>query len=261
MKDSGIYKIESIIHPDRIYIGSAKKFSYRRTKHFYKLKNNNHENGKLQNHVNKYGIEDLNFIIIEKCNILELLIREQYYIDTLNPFFNICKIAGNTLGRRPSEETLVKMRNRVCSNETREKLRKSNTGKRLTEEEKFNRRKNYKHWSHSKETIEKMKKPKSKIAILNAKLGFIKFRKEHPLTEKERNNIIILLKHNQELYKQKSGNKYIHSKKVINIITNEIFQSIKDAAESIGWTSCKLAYWLKKENNKTNFKYYNENEI
>jgi len=36
--------------------------------------------------------------ILELCNKEELIQREQFYIDTLNPEYNCCKIAGNTTG-------------------------------------------------------------------------------------------------------------------------------------------------------------------
>lgn len=38
-----------------------------------------------------------------------MLKREQYYIDLLNPEYNILKIAGNLLGFKHSKETLAKM--------------------------------------------------------------------------------------------------------------------------------------------------------
>lgn len=102
---SGIYKIQSIVKPEKVYIGSAASFSVRKASHLRELRNGIHINGRLQNHCNKYGIEDLVFSIIEECEISCLLNREQYYIDTLNPFFNICRTAGSVLGIKKSEES------------------------------------------------------------------------------------------------------------------------------------------------------------
>ena len=42
--------------------------------------------------VEKYGIENFQFEIVEECLKSELLNREQYYLDTLNPKYNICKM-------------------------------------------------------------------------------------------------------------------------------------------------------------------------
>ena len=63
MVQSGIYKIESKIKPERIYIGSAKNIQFRWNLHKRELLNKKHHSHKLQWHVNKYGIDDLRFII------------------------------------------------------------------------------------------------------------------------------------------------------------------------------------------------------
>ena len=52
---SGIYKIQSIIKPERCYIGSAVNIQKRWRDHKRELRNNKHSNKKLQNHCNKYG--------------------------------------------------------------------------------------------------------------------------------------------------------------------------------------------------------------
>jgi len=134
MKISGIYKIQSKIKPERCYIGSAVNIDYRWKVHLYDFKKNKHHSIKLQRHYNKYGKQDLIFIIVELCFPEFLTAREQYYIDTLNPFFNICKIAGSSLGIKRSEETkqklsIVRRRRDPHSIETRKKMSSSNIGK------------------------------------------------------------------------------------------------------------------------------------
>jgi group I intron endonuclease len=98
MANSGIYKIESKSHPDRIYIGSAVNIGNRWYEHLKKLKRNTHHSKKLQNHFNKYGESDLQFSILLGCDKEDLIKIEQYFLDSYNPWFNICKKAGNTLG-------------------------------------------------------------------------------------------------------------------------------------------------------------------
>jgi len=108
---SGIYKIESIIKPERVYIGSTINIFKRYNQHLYRLKRKIHINRKLQNHYNKYGMEDLKFyIILYGCDENELIIIEQLFLDSYKPWFNICKIAGSTLGIKASEESKQKMR-------------------------------------------------------------------------------------------------------------------------------------------------------
>lgn len=106
-----IYKIESKYN-GKIYIGSAINPYKRKSSHFSLLKKGNHHSVILQNHYNKYGFEDLIFIIIEKNLHVENLIKlEQFYIDDLKPYFNVCKIAGSVKGRVHSQETKDKIRN------------------------------------------------------------------------------------------------------------------------------------------------------
>ena len=104
MKISAIYKIQSKIKPNRFYIGSAININHRRDCHLHDLRNNKHNN-KLQRHYNKYKESDLEFLIIEPCLPEFLTTREQYYIDTLKPYFNILPVAGSSLGYKHTEET------------------------------------------------------------------------------------------------------------------------------------------------------------
>lgn len=110
MKISGIYKIQSLIKPTRCYIGSAINISQRWGIHLNLLRKNKHHSKKLQRYYDKYGESDLIFIILELCFPEFLTAREQYYINKLKPWFNICKIAGSPLGNRHSIETKQKMR-------------------------------------------------------------------------------------------------------------------------------------------------------
>lgn len=98
MKISGIYKIQSIVKPERCYIGSAVNIKSRWESHLRTLRNGKHHSLKLQRHFDKHGEEDLIFIIIEPCFPQFLICREQSYIDSLKPYFNICMIAGSSLG-------------------------------------------------------------------------------------------------------------------------------------------------------------------
>ena len=116
MHNMGIYKITSKIKGD-FYIGSAVNLTGRKNKHYNMLKLKTHHNVKLQNHSNKYGVEDLVFSVLENINDEKLLIsREQFYIDNFNPVFNICKKAGSRLGVKITEETRAKIIGRPAWN-------------------------------------------------------------------------------------------------------------------------------------------------
>ena len=109
---SGVYVIQSIVNNNG-YIGSASDFNSRKQDHFKRLEEGTH-NKNLQPHHDQYGKNDLWFGIIElvkrlpdediKIFRVRLLAREQFYIDTLKPEFNVCPTAGSPLGRIQSKK-------------------------------------------------------------------------------------------------------------------------------------------------------------
>lgn len=135
---SGIYQIQSKIKPERIYVGSSVNIHKRWNRHLLDLKNNIHSSIKLQRHYNKYGKCDLIFSIKIGCDKDDLITTEQFFIDLINPYFNNCKVAGNTTGRIVSELTRKKLsikslgnkgrRGQPLSPELKEKLRQNRLG-------------------------------------------------------------------------------------------------------------------------------------
>lgn len=106
MINNGIYKIVNSVN-NKFYIGSASStggFRKRWNEHKSALRNNRHPNKYLQQSWNKYGEEAFVFEIIEIVTNDTILEREQHYIDTLEPHYNLCKIAGNTKGRKLSDK-------------------------------------------------------------------------------------------------------------------------------------------------------------
>ena len=108
MLNSGVYGIFSKID-DRVYIGSATNFDLRKKTHFDKLKSNVHVNKPLQNFVNKYGIEQVEFKILAKCPSEYCIKLEQFFLDNYQDKFNIRIIAESNFGLKASEETKQKM--------------------------------------------------------------------------------------------------------------------------------------------------------
>lgn len=110
MEGGGIYKILNTVNR-KLYIGSAIKFYNRFHIHKTHLENNKHHSIYLQRAYLKYGAAAFEFQIIEVIEnpTKELLeTREQFYIDTLKPHYNIRKIAGSNLGIKRTEETKKK---------------------------------------------------------------------------------------------------------------------------------------------------------
>lgn len=180
-KGGGIYKIQSIIKPERYYIGSATNIAERYKTHFKALRSNLHHSSKLQNHYNKYGAEDLQLSILLECNKEELLAEEQYFINSLSPYFNICKVAGSPLGVIRSEATRKKLseinkgsisgfKGKHHSEETKQRLREINQGKTLSEETKLK----LKEENKGKPKTEEIKKRMSQAKRLQSKETRIK---------------------------------------------------------------------------------------
>jgi group I intron endonuclease len=113
---SGVYQIKNTIN-GKYYIGSTINIAARWRSHINHLNKNQHHSIKLQNAWNKYGADAFVFEIIEEIisplnsNKEYILSREQYYLDAMlvNYSYNICKIAGSTLGKKHSEITKKKL--------------------------------------------------------------------------------------------------------------------------------------------------------
>lgn len=109
-KLTGVYAIRNITNDD-IYIGStAIGFGERFCEHKSLLNRKVHNNPILQAAWNKYGQDSFFFGIVEVCEKHETLIREQFFLDSLNPKYNLAKVAeSNFRGRKHSNESKKKM--------------------------------------------------------------------------------------------------------------------------------------------------------
>jgi len=137
MSEKVVYKIVNKIN-DKIYVGSTSDKRMRWQKHKSRLKNNKHNNPHLQNAWNKYGSENFEFSVIEQVDKTnDLIQREQYYMDNLEPEYNIIPKADRS---EASEKTREKISEAVSgknnpfygrrhSEEAREKIGEANSGK------------------------------------------------------------------------------------------------------------------------------------
>jgi group I intron endonuclease len=104
----------------KTYVGSSINLSVRLYT-YYSLASLAKSNRPIDRALLKYGFSNFSLEILEFCDTDNLLKREQYYMDYLNPNYNIVETAGSTLGYRHTPESLAKMRDFVLSEEVRER--------------------------------------------------------------------------------------------------------------------------------------------
>lgn len=131
-----IYSINNT-STNQSYVGSTINFHRRISTHLRILRRNCHHSPYLQNSFNKYGEQSFVFSVLEILDDPNKLIsKEQYWIDTLQPEFNVLKVANSHLGARRTREVCEKisraLTGKKLSNETKQKIRICNLGKRHT---------------------------------------------------------------------------------------------------------------------------------
>lgn len=229
MTKSGIYQILNTDN-GKIYVGSAVRLSARKSEHLRDLRRNCHANQRLQHSFNIHGEQAFKFSVLEyvedKSKLLE---REQYYIDTLNACdksigYNICKKAGSMLGV-------------PCSEEKKHKISLANKGKKRSDE--F-RRKCSERFKGEKNPFFGKKRPKEFGQKISEKP---KGRKRKPLTDEQKQKMSESLKGKKRrpftqdererisngLKKYFSENRCANCRRVRNVETGAVYESVKDA--------------------------------
>ena len=161
---SGIYEIRNTLN-GHVYIGSAVDIDRRWKNHISDLRNNKHHSGHLQNAFNKYGRPAFVFSVVELCSPEILIEREQYYLDSQRPEYNISPTAGRPLGIKRSKETIQKMSkaNTGKPGWWTGKTLYPETKKKLSEMLKGNTR--HKGKKHSEETRQKISSSHKGVAL------------------------------------------------------------------------------------------------
>lgn len=114
--DSGIYVIAS--PSGKAYIGSSKRLEKRKKEHFRELSLGNHHCHALQKAYDKYK-EKMTFVIIQYCEVSELIRNEQFWID--HSHFIWVEIYNSSM-----------LADRIdFSTETRNRMRAAKIGKKL----------------------------------------------------------------------------------------------------------------------------------
>jgi group I intron endonuclease len=96
------------------YVGSSGDLR-KRIVYYYNIKYlNKYPTSLICRSLLKYGHSNFSFCILEYCDLPvlsdreQLIEREQYYLDTLNPEYNLLKIADSFAGHKHMPETIEK---------------------------------------------------------------------------------------------------------------------------------------------------------
>lgn len=212
---SGIYKITNLKN-GKFYIGSSKDIERRWWEHKNELNKNSHINKKLQNSWNFYGKDNFKFEIIEELKDKKLLLeREQYYLDTFQPYRNnigyniaLWSSGGDNFTHNPNKEIIRQQLSEMYSGENNPMFgKKHNTDSILIQKQKASGRFTL-NWFIEKYGIE---------------IGSSKY--------KERRNNLSTRKINYSYNNKKTGTKYgpLDDKEKIKISTSKNhIKQIKD---------------------------------
>lgn len=172
----GIYQINV---KNNIYVGSSKNINRRYWEHLWKLKNKKHPNTHMQNLYDKYQENSFVLSVLEKCDIENLIINEQKWIEKLNPNINKAPVAGTTLGLKLSQDQCENRRKintgRIHSKESIQKRIDKIKGRKYSDKHKNNIRLSKLGKKVSKESIAKrILKTKKSIACYDLNNVLIK---------------------------------------------------------------------------------------
>lgn len=211
---TGIYCWENTIN-GKFYIGSAVDIKDRLRKYYsHTYLVNNSILMPICSALLKWGYANFKVYILEYCEKENLIQREQYYFDKLNPNYNVCRTAGSTLGRIHSEETKEKLsllrkgkKFDKHTEETKQQISQSRKGKAAgLNHPMFGK-------SHTEETKNKMRQ---------AKLG-----KNHPMFEKT------LSEEHKAKISASQGNRKKVSVLDLETNTETIYNSLREAARAL----------------------------
>lgn len=124
---SGIYRWRNNIN-GKSYVGSGVNLS-KRLRSYYNEKELNRNSRPIKDALLKYGHNNFTVEILEYCTETQLLEREQFYLDTVDPEYNVLKFAYSLSGFKHSSETIEKLKDKVISPEHKDLLSSIHKGK------------------------------------------------------------------------------------------------------------------------------------
>jgi group I intron endonuclease len=128
---SGVYALICKVN-NKFYVGSSVNLVNRLLDYMQPAYLAQHTNRLILRALVKYGLRNYYFIVLETCHGTDTLQREQYWLDLLEPEYNLSPTAGSTLGVPLSKETKAKLRaahlGKTHSPETRKLMSETRRG-------------------------------------------------------------------------------------------------------------------------------------
>jgi len=147
---SGIYCWINILN-GKYYIGSAVDLGNRVNDYFQDSYYKSRSNTIIVRSILKYGIGNFALVILDFVDKDNLLSREDNFIQTLNPEYNILQNAGNSMGYKHTPESIEKITQSALGRTHSDEVRKAMSESRKGENNSFFGK------THSEETIAKLK--------------------------------------------------------------------------------------------------------
>lgn len=129
---TGIYRWINKLN-NNTYVGSGLNLS-KRVSEYYNQSELKRNSRPIHAALLKYGYENFILEILEYCRADELIKREQYYLDLLNPEYNILKYAYSLLGYKHTPENIAKFKLKKVSQELKDILSSVHSGKEVSQE-------------------------------------------------------------------------------------------------------------------------------
>ena len=113
-KKAGIY-CWTLLSSKKSYIGSSINLGIRLRNYFNPIyiSHISRKNMVINKALLKYGYSKFKLEILEYCEPKDLVKKEQYYMDILNPQYNVLKKAYSSLGYKHAKDSLVKIKKRL----------------------------------------------------------------------------------------------------------------------------------------------------
>lgn len=235
-KSSGIYMILNKANA-KCYIGQSEDVKRRVDAHERALRHNTHYNKHLQSAWNKYGADSFEFTMLEFCPEELLDEREVYYIETYNSFnngYNMNIGGSSNRGYKHTDESKQKMA------ESHPDVSGENNPMYGHAVQEFMTQDGIKKWKHNismavsgdknpfyGKTHSDETRKKISVARKGKLVGESNPRYGQRLSKEQKEH----LSDARKLYiEQNPRFRYLHSTKVYCLSTNELFDSIADAA-------------------------------